>query len=90
VVRCVGVDGCVGSTQGALDVQEVLIECEALINSGLAVRCDECTISLVPFNQLCERCKVAVEGQAGDKLMWEAARPNLEGRSQGLFDGTPS
>jgi len=68
----------------------VLIECEALINSGLAVRCDECKIFLVPFNELCEHCKVAVEGQARDMLMWEAARPNLEGCSQGLFDGTPS
>jgi len=69
--------------------REVLIECEALINPGLAVRCDRCTISLVPFYQLCERCKVAVEGQARDNLMWEAARPNLEESFQGLFHGTP-
>jgi len=90
VVKRTGVGGSVGSRQTALDAREVLIECEALINSGLAVRCDECTISLVPFNELCERCKVAVEGQAQDKLMWEAARPDLEGSSPGHFDGTPS
>ena len=52
--RCAGVDGSVGNRQGALDAREVLIECKALISSGLAVRCDECRISLVPFNELCE------------------------------------
>jgi len=56
----------------------VLVECEALINPGLTVRCDECRIFLVPFNELCERCKVAVEGQARDTLMKYTSQNNFQ------------
>jgi len=40
-------------------------ECEILVEVRLVVRCDQCTNSgVLVFNELCESCRVEVEGQA--------------------------
>ena len=66
--RCAWVEGAVGSDgsgQAADDAQRLQRECEILVEVGLVVRCDQCTNSgVLVFNELCEPCRVEVEGQA--------------------------
>ena len=60
-----GADGSDGSGQAAYDAQRLQRECEILVKVGLVVRCDQCTNSgVLVFNELCESCRVEVEGQA--------------------------
>ena len=47
------------------NAQRLQRECEILVEVGLVVRCDQCTNSgVLVFNELCESCRVEVEGQA--------------------------
>jgi len=68
--RCAWVEGAVGSNgsrQAAYNAQRLQLECEILVEVGLIVslRCDQCTnTSVLVFNELCEPCRVEVEGQA--------------------------
>ena len=57
--------GPAGSGPAAYDAQRLQLECEILVEVGLVVRCDQCTNSgVLVFNELCEPCRVEVEGQA--------------------------
>ena len=63
--RCAWAEGADGSGQAAYNAQRLQRECEILVEVGLVVRCDQCTNSgVLVFNELCESCRVEVEGQA--------------------------
>ena len=60
-----GADGSDGSRQVAYDAQRLQLECEILVEVGLVGRCDQCTnTGVLVFNELCEPCRVEVEGHA--------------------------
>jgi len=64
IQRAAGSDGS-RQARPAYDAQRLQLECEILVQVGLVVRCDQCTNSgVLVFNELCEPCRVEVEGQA--------------------------